>query len=30
MAPTATAMQCMFDICYNYGLDNDVLSNLLK
>ena len=30
MAPTATAMQCMLDICYNYGLDNDVLFNPLK
>ena len=30
IAPTATAMQCMLDICYNYGLDNDVLFNLLK
>ena len=29
MAQTATAM-CMLDICYNYGLDNDVLFNLLK
>ena len=30
MAPTATAMQCMLDICYNYGLNNDVLFNPLK
>ena len=32
MAPTATAMQCTYilDICYNYGLDNDVLFNPLK
>ena len=30
MTPTATAMQCMLDICYNYGLDNDVLCNPLK
>ena len=30
MAPTATAMQCMLDLCYNYGLDNDVLFNPLK
>ena len=30
MAPTATAMQSMLDICYNYGLDNDVLFNPLK
>ena len=30
MAPTATAVQCMLDICYNYGLDNDVLFNPLK
>ena len=30
MVPTATVMQCMLDICYNYGLDNDVLFNLLK
>ena len=29
MAPTATAMQCMLDICYNYGLNNDVLFNPL-
>ena len=27
VAPTATAMQCMLDIWYNYGLDNDVLFN---
>ena len=27
IAPTATAMQCMLDICYNYSLDNDVLFN---
>ena len=26
----ATALQCMLDICYNYGLDNDVLLNRLK
>ena len=30
MAPTATAMQCMFDICYHYGLDNGVLFNPLE
>ena len=30
MTPTATAMQCMLDICYNYGLDNDDLFNPLK
>ena len=30
MVPTATAMQCMLDICYNYCLDNDVLFNPLK
>ena len=30
MTPTATAMQCMLNICYNYGLDNDVLFNPLK
>ena len=30
LAPTATAMQCMLDICHNYGLDNDVLFNPLK
>ena len=30
MAPTATAMQCMLYICYNYGLDDDVLFNPLK
>ena len=29
MAPTATAMQCMHEICYNYGLHNDVLCNPL-
>ena len=29
-APTAFVMQCMLDICYNYGLDNDVLFNPLK
>ena len=27
MAPTASAMHC---ICYNYGLDNDILFNPLK
>ena len=27
---STTAMQCMHDICYNYGLDNDVLFNPLK
>ena len=27
---TAIAVQCMLDICYNYGLDNDVLFNPLK
>ena len=30
MAPTAIAMQCMLDICYNYGLDNDDLFNNLN
>ena len=30
IAPTATAMQCMLDICSHYGLDNDVLFNPLK
>ena len=30
MAPTATAMQYMLDMCYNYGLDNDVLFNPLE
>ena len=32
MAPTANAMQCtsMIDICYNYGLDNEALLNLMK
>ena len=24
MTLTATAMQCMLDICYNYCLDNDI------
>ena len=27
---TATAMQCMLDVCDNYCLDNDVLSNPLS
>ena len=30
MAQTATAMQCMLDIYYNYCLDNHVLFNPLK
>ena len=30
MAPTATVMECTLDICYNYGLDKDVLFNPLE
>ena len=30
MTATTTAMQCMLDISYNYGLDSDVLFNPLK
>ena len=30
MTSTATAMQCMLDICYSYGLDNNDLCNPLK
>ena len=30
MAPSATAMECTLDICYNYGLDNDILFSPLE
>ena len=30
MAPTATAMQNLLDVCHNYGAANDILLNPLK
>ena len=30
MAPTATAMQNLLDVCHNYGAANDILFNPLK
>ena len=30
MAPTATAMQNLFDVCHNYVAANDILFNPLK
>ena len=30
MAPTATAMQNLLDVCHNYGAANDILINPLK
>ena len=30
MAPTATAMQNLLDVCHNYGAASDILFNPLK
>ena len=30
MAPTATAMQNLLDVCHSYGAANDILFNPLK
>ena len=30
LAPTASAMQTLLDICYEHGIDNDILFNLIK
>ena len=30
LAPTASAMQTLLDVCYEYGIDNDILFNPIK
>ena len=30
LAPTASAMQILLDVCYEYGIDNDILFNPIK
>ena len=30
LAPTASAMQSLLDVCYEYGTDNDILFNPIK
>ena len=30
LAPTASAIQTLLDICYEYGIDNDILFNLIN
>ena len=30
LAPSASAMQSLLDICYKYGIDNDILFNPIK
>ena len=30
LAPSASAMQSLLDVCYDYGSDNDVLFNPIK
>ena len=30
LAPTASAMQSLLDVCYEYGTDNDILFNSIK
>ena len=30
LAPSASAMQSLLDVCYDYGSDNDILFNAIK
>ena len=30
LAPSASAMQSLLDVCYDYGSDNDILFNPIK
>ena len=30
LAPTASAMQCLLDVCYDYGIEHDILFNPIK
>ena len=30
LAPTASAMQVVLDVCHEYGTDNDILFNSIK
>ena len=30
LAPTASAMQTLLDVCYEYGIDNDIFFNPIK
>ena len=30
LAPTASVMQSLLDVCYEYGTDNDILFNPIK
>ena len=30
LAPTASAMQTLLDVCYEYRIDNDILFNSIK
>ena len=30
LAPTASAMQTLLDVCYEYGIDNDIVFNPIK
>ena len=30
LAPSASAMQSLLDVCYEYGTDNDILFNHIK
>ena len=30
LAPTASAMQALLDVCYEYGIDNDIVFNPIK
>ena len=30
LASTASAMQTLLDVCYEYGIDNDILFNPIK
>ena len=30
LLPTASVMQTLLDVCYEYGIDNDILFNFIK